>query len=278
MKIPREHETFKCIYCKKWHSIDLLAERLYVNPWIDSTGVCWKCQVDNRRSERKLRGSMRSREEIPKTVYVLGTSRDIESLDQEWFEGKYTIGINGAHMIASRNNHQLTEWLAHDQLFAFYNWILGNSMPKTRKWCFYEYCVDDRLWKFRPDHREYDQWKLHNVRFYDVQDSAQQGIIDPYVNTDEDPAKRTVLDNYIYTIFTAISLAVGLGFKDIRLRGVSLSGSHFDEGFHTNLDHLYYDQMLIFRKQVVPALHKIGVSIKNETVDAEFDILDPTIK
>lgn len=206
---------------------------------------------------------------MPK-VYVLGTSKDINKLDKRFFAENETIGINGAYRAAETHNEQLTEWISHDQFYLFYPWIISNSMPLTRKWIYEWYVQDERLNKFNPKktHHKKPEWSEHIVRFYDLQRHTTPKLA-PVITND-----KAVLDDYLFTIFTAISLAVGLGYSDIRLRGVSLKGDYFDSEIETNRDNYYYEIKMGFYKQICPALKKLGISIVNETEETELVIKD----
>ena len=204
-----------------------------------------------------------------KTAYILGTSEDVNRLDHEWYLGKDVIGINSSYEAAARANTELTEWICHDQYFAFHEWV-RHGPTKTRKWVWREYCEDDRLFVFDPRHPKFDsKYRHNNVRFFTLRPHSQKAELTPAV--DEDSA---VLDDYLYTIFTAISLAVGLGYTDLRLRGVSHAGDYFGGSINCNRDAYYYEMMLIFKKKILPALKALNIPITNETYDVQFKFKD----
>ena len=212
-------------------------------------------------------------------VYILGTSEDLNKLPRGWFEGKKTIGINSAYRIAEKYNIQLDHWLCFDQCFVFYDWVRDNTAPLTHKWIFNDYRIDDRLNIFVPPPKyhlktwvnPHPQFAEHRVHFYMVKEIGIE--FKPYVQMDRTEAHETglsCLEAKQYTMFTAISLAIGLGCKDIRLRGFGFRGSHFDEKQHAHLDHIYGEQIQIMKKKVLPVLARQGISIHNETIDTEF--------
>jgi len=208
--------------------------------------------------------------------YILGTSKDINNIDGKWFNGKSIIAMNGSYEIAAKYGRQVDEWICHDQCFMFFKEIVHNSIPAFRKWVLYDYAVDERLQRFRPNRTNYERWKDHNVWFYTVRTSRTNlPELKPHIA--KSPSDNlTILDNYIYTIFTATSLAVGLGAKEIRYRGVELGGSHFNDKKKCNLDHHYGEQSMKFKKFIIPACVEMGIKLINETPNARHNINTPS--
>lgn len=199
-------------------------------------------------------------------IHVLGTSTDLNRLAKEWFKDKYVIGINSSYQRAEQLGVELTEWLCHDHFMSFFNWVLSNKAPVTRKWILYDYVTDDRLQKFVKPVK--DEWKDHRVQFYQVR-KPPYGTLQPNVVQALKNEELPVLDDNFFTIFTAISLAVGLGATDIRLRGVSLKGNYFNE--HIDCDRDKYNQAIkqTFQKTIVPWFKSTGRTLHNETEDCD---------
>ena len=214
-----------------------------------------------------------------KTCYILGTSNDLTRLERGWDVGKDIIGINSIYRFAQKMKFHLDHWLCYDQCFTFFDWLNSNEMPMTNKWIFNDYKMDDRLNRFVPPPKyhlktyvnPFKQFENHLVHFYMVKPIGIE--FSPYVQMDRTEANETglsCLEADQFTLFCAISLAIGLGYKDIKLRGFGFSGSHFDEKDHAHLDHIYDTQIVILKKKVIPALVRQGIEFHNETLQSEF--------
>lgn len=220
-------------------------------------------------------------------IWILGTSDDINKLDENWYKDKITIGINTAYRKAK---DRLTHWLCFDQCFMFYDWLRNNEAPNTQKWIFNDYRSDDRLNIFLPPPRARKRdfvdpnaaFAKNIVHFYLVHPFINS--MDPYIQLDRNEAYEnmmgrpgsgmSVLDADRYTLITAISLAIGLGATEIRLRGVGFQGGYFDDKDQCNLDNVYEEQARIIGRKVLPALQKRGIRLYNDTASARFIFRD----
>ena len=210
---------------------------------------------------------------MDKVIYIIGTSQDILTLDRDFFKDKISIGINSAYKVA---RGLLTYWMAADRYFKFHEFVAHNEAPLTKKFVWVDYAADDRLNVFRgtghtdPIHRaQVKDWLIY---FYSCKTPTPQ-TLSPTVTFDKE--KLSVLDNYVYTLPICIGLAVGLGATEIRLRGVSFgNGGHFDDddpkSCHEAWDNNYEPQVLIFKKDILPALQKLNIPIINETLDPRY--------
>ena len=159
----------------------------------------------------------------------------------------------------------IDDWLCFDQYhISFAKWVEETSV-KCRKWIFSDYIEDDRLERYLPRHPDYEKVKHRDVRFFDVN---KPFTLDPFV-VDEPTGTR--LDSHEFTVFTAISLAVGLGCDSIHMRGLSFGGSHFDDNQNDpKIDRVYCQQASYFKKYMLPLLKARGIPIVNETKNAQY--------
>jgi hypothetical protein len=200
-----------------------------------------------------------------KSVWILGTSKDINSLNSSWFLGKDVIGINTSGFLVEGVGGHLNHWVSYDCLHAhFLEWVLSTKMDSCRKWIFRPYSEGHPVvGSFLPEHPEFENVKHRNVRFFDVN---KPFILDPFV-VDEPTGTR--LDSHEFTLFTAISLAVGLGYDEIRLRGVEFQGSHWNDTQNSpKIDMIYCQQVSYFKRYMLPLLKSRRVMILNDTPNA----------
>jgi len=185
-------------------------------------------------------------------VYVLGTSPDINNLSDEFWKEKTIIGINHncEHKMAACMNY----WICLDHLMQFRHFCNWNQ--NVTKFIFFHYKREPRL------------YHVTNGYFYKPFGGRRSPERDC----------RNGLKDYGHTITCALSLAYGLGFKDIRLRGVNFQVKQ-NKPHYFNSDEVpgiavkkYFNEHYgrvkrdMFEK-CIPELESLGCKITNESED-----------
>jgi len=205
---------------------------------------------------RSLRAQQTTEYPRAETIYVLGTSEDLRRLDKKFFDDNITIGVNQSYLRAEQVGSELTYWVTLDESFKFFFWMHGDTSPHTYKFIWKRYCLDHRFKKLKKVCRE------DCIRIYDHRPLGQV-----FKATLDQPI---ILDQRKYTIITAISIATALRPKEIRLRGVALTGKYIDATIQTKWDN-YYEEIGNYLKGFVwPALKRMGIKFVNETVNSQI--------
>lgn len=190
-------------------------------------------------------------------IYILATSNDLLKLDKEFFKSNLTIGINQSYIRAEQVGEQLTYWVCLDEFFRFFFWCHGDSSPDTYKWIPKSY---------RCDHR------INNLIKACRKDCIRMFQPRKWTGTFRGSLSPPILDDVHYTIFSAVSLAVLLGAKRIKLRGVSLGGKYVDETLKMKRDSFYEQVRNIFVGTIRPSLRQRGIELTNETKISRLDL------
>ena len=193
--------------------------------------------------------------------YILGSSADLANLNGDFYDNNVTIGINRAYIRSDELDRQMDYWIAHDRYLAMHPWVQGRHAPDTNKYIRFEYYDEpiavDYFKKVEAGKRE------DHLNFYMVRPATDFLFMPGRM-----PSGLTILDDMGFTIFTAISLAILQGFKDIRFRGVSLKGGYY--GQQMNEDRVcYHGPMLEIFEKIKEPLMRDGIMLRNETKDAE---------
>ena len=166
-------------------------------------------------------------------------------------------------MWAKEKNFPLTHWIAFDRALRFgYDVKFYPFKGKTTFWfhtTFWSHPISQTI-----------QRQGNIIKFYEV--VPEKPVFQCCLRGGPEDICAATLDNWVFSTHTAISLAVALGFDDIRLRGNSFDGGYWNsaQGKDPERDNYWDAIQNKFDKIVLPACEKKGVRIKNETPGATF--------
>jgi hypothetical protein len=190
-------------------------------------------------------------------VYVLGSSHDLDKLDKKFFDENITVGVNQTFKRAMDVGSHLKYWTAIDNVMKFFDWICSDESANTVKFVPNIYNVDVRLFNLH-------QGKIKRGEM-DLRTFTRRHFNGRFLVQNVDKMDAVVIDELEYSIFSGISIAVGLGATEIVLRGVSLGGTYFDGDGGSNRPEYYENIRKLMQGKIIPVLTANHIQFRNET-------------
>lgn len=197
------------------------------------------------------------------TLYLLGTSPDLNTLEPEELGGHDTLGINSCVNWADRNNFILTHWMAYDRALRFGHDVKASRGKGRTKWWFH---IDHMG---HPVMQSLER-RGHLVGIYQTKKLPKRMLHTDPLDTE---AFSPVIRDLVFTMPTAVCLAAAMGYDDIRIRGMGLgSGRYWNQanGREPERDNYFDAIRKAFEKELLPACERQGIRVRNETPDATF--------